>query len=317
MSAGRSGGESGRGPVRQRSRQYAGLVKVFVSWSQPLSRAIAEAFVNWLPTVIQECRSPFMSTDIAKGEAWFQAVADELADSKIGVAFITSENHDSPWLHFEGGAMLTKLEKQRICPVVVDMAKTDYDGPLKNLQLTDLTDKSDFFKLLGTINAACENPLEQTVLRDTFDLRWAAFETKVTTASESLKTVDDEPKRVQRSPEEKIDEILEVVREIRSAPRSPRLRTSISAADKARLDELNRRIHEMNDEPGQTWTAPAVAKFKVDHGDVVTDRDSNALLGKILDIKTDGEGVDWVLIQAEDGGATIPKRMEDVNVTPF
>ena len=169
-------------------------MKVFVSWSGSLSHSVAEAFAGWLPTVIQECREPFVSSDIAKGEAWFQAITVELNDARVGIAFITADNSESPWLHFESGAMLTQLSKQRICPVVIDLKKSDYKGPLTNLQLTDISDAQDFYKLLATVNSVCDNPLSEPVLRDTFDMRWPTLKSLVERARETSSKAAVAPK---------------------------------------------------------------------------------------------------------------------------
>jgi hypothetical protein len=254
-----------------------------------------------------------MSSDIQKGEAWFQAITEELADSKIGVAFITNENHSSPWLHFESGAMLTKLQTQRICPVVVDLAKTDYDGPLKNLQLTHLGDKADFFKLLMTINGACDHPLDAEVLRDTFELRWPSLEKQVGIAQAASKTAIPEAPKIQRSPEDKIDEILGLLREIRAD--SPSYRRKPSNEDVNNLAELNWQILTLSDGT-RDWTAERVAEYIAENGDVVNDRGTMEELGKLADLKEDSTGRTWVRIRT-NSGKLVAKPIDSVSITPF
>lgn len=287
-------------------------MKVFLSWSGSLSHAVAQAFAVWLPTVIQECRDPFVSSDLDKGEAWFQAITDELADSNIGVAFITNDNHSSPWLHFESGAMLTRLQKQRICPVVVDLAKTDYDGPLKNLQLTDLADKNDFYKLVSTINAACDIPLAPSVLRDSFDLRWLTLEAEVAAARNVSEAETPETPKRQRTPDEKIDEILGLVREIRTE--SPSYRRKSSSEARSEVSDLNWQILERSDGV-RNWNPEKVAQYITEHGDVVYDATSQEALGTLVDLKEDSTGKTWVRIRID--GRLFAKPLDGVKIYPF
>jgi TIR domain len=288
-------------------------MKVFVSWSGKLSHTVAEAFAVWLPTVIQECRTPFVSSDLAKGEAWFQAITLELSDSKIGVAFITNENHASPWLHFEGGAMLTELQTQSICPVVVDLTKADYDGPLKNLQLTDLSDGADFFKLLKTINSACDHPLDPQVLRDTFDLRWPNLEEQVTAARASSEDETPDAPKVQRTQDEKIDEILGLVREFRFGKAASRKTGSL--LEDWSSNDLRRYMGDLVD--GQPdWSADKIKQFIAENGNIVNDKVDNIELGTLVDMKLDSKGATWVKVEKKDG-EQIALPISKVSITPF
>jgi len=59
-------------------------MKLFISWSGPKSRQVAEALKNWIPYVIQGSK-PFLSAgDIEKGRRW----SDVLGDSESLQAFL-------------------------------------------------------------------------------------------------------------------------------------------------------------------------------------------------------------------------------------
>lgn len=55
----------------------------------------------------------FVSDRIEKGVAWFDAIVKRLETSKVGVICLTAENVESPWLHFESGALALRLAKDR------------------------------------------------------------------------------------------------------------------------------------------------------------------------------------------------------------
>ncbi|OUE03250.1 hypothetical protein CMMCAS08_11140 [Clavibacter michiganensis subsp. michiganensis] len=193
-------------------------MKIFLSWSKDQSRAIAEVFRDWLPKVIQGCRDPYMSTETTKGDTWFISLTEALATAKVGVVFITPANQHETWLNFESGALLTKLDKQRLCPVLVGLTKSNYDGPLKNLQLTEFEDKEDMRRLLNDMNKECDVPLDASFLHDEFDHRWADLQDKARAALTSVApTPGGSTKKKTRTTEEKIDELLELVRETRTS----------------------------------------------------------------------------------------------------
>jgi hypothetical protein len=224
-------------------------MKVFISWSKDSSREIATIFSRWLPRVIQECSDPFISTETVKGDPWFATITAELENSKLGVVFITPENLDEPWLNFEAGALLTKFGKQRVCPVLVGIKKSEYSGPLKNLQLTELEDRDDAFALTAAINAACERPLKDDVLAAAFDSQWEMLEDGL----ESIRASAPAATKPTRSLDDKVDEVLETVRAIvrhQGLSFDVEPLTSRSAAAEANLAmarQADRRIREHDD----------------------------------------------------------------------
>lgn len=66
-------------------------MKVFISWSGPRSKSLADALREWLPLVLQYVE-PFVSDkDISAGDRWAQAIADELEASNFGIIYVTPE----------------------------------------------------------------------------------------------------------------------------------------------------------------------------------------------------------------------------------
>src|SRR5262249_21031336 len=52
---------------------------------------------------------PFRSDNIEKGLPWFQAVEEQLASADAALLSITPENADSPWMHYEAGAISNRF----------------------------------------------------------------------------------------------------------------------------------------------------------------------------------------------------------------
>jgi hypothetical protein len=91
-------------------------MSVFVCWSGDRSKAIAEALKSLLedvfPSLAPRPHEPdpvFLSKDIEKGAEWFQAIRAGLDASQAGIVVLTHENTRNPWIHFEAGALATRL----------------------------------------------------------------------------------------------------------------------------------------------------------------------------------------------------------------
>lgn len=149
-------------------------MRVFLSWSGSRSRAVAEAFGNWLGLTIQAV-DPWMSPDIRKGVRWIEDLEKALAESKVGVFFVTKGSLASPWLHFEAGA-LSRSKDTRICSLLIDVSSEALHFlPLEQFQHTTLSE-DDVRRLLSSINdavgSAGERNLTETRLNDAFAISW-------------------------------------------------------------------------------------------------------------------------------------------------
>lgn len=185
-------------------------MKVFLSWSKDLSLEVATSFGEWLPTVIQECSEPFISVEIDKGEPWFEMIRTALAETDIGLVFITPENASETWLNFEAGALLNKFGKSGVCPILVGLKKSDYTGPMKQLQLTEIDSETDVKGLLTTINKKCTTPLSPQIVDKIADKFWPELQQSI---NESVtKSRAKKPPVATRSMEDKVDEILNLTR---------------------------------------------------------------------------------------------------------
>ncbi len=183
--------------------------KVFISWSGDLSRQLACALSEWLPSTLQYVKPFFSPDDIEKGARWDAEISKELQSSNIGIICLTKDNLEKPWIIFESGALSKSLERSYVCPLIFEMDQADLKGPLTTFQTTKF-EKNEIKKLLITINnVAGENKLEVNVLENVFEMWWPKLESKVT---EILTSQVKPLKLKQRQDREILEEILDLTR---------------------------------------------------------------------------------------------------------
>jgi hypothetical protein len=215
-------------------------MKVFLSWSGARSKEAALLFRRWLPKVIQAVEPWMSDVDIEKGAQWFAEISREVSASAFGVVFLTRENLEKTWLHFEAGALAKALEGDRnsgrVAAYLLGIEPSDVQGPLKEFQHTKAVEE-DTLKLLGSINAQLavkgEKALKDEDLREIFAMAWPSLRDelkKIIQANEK-----DKPRRDLR---DMVEEILEYVRP-RAQPREQiALRAAVLEARlKAAMDQ--------------------------------------------------------------------------------
>jgi hypothetical protein len=186
-------------------------MKVFLSWSGPQSRAVAEALRTWLPRVIQAL-DPWMSPDIEKGARWITEITEQLEETRFGILCLTRSNLGAPWLLFEAGA-LSKTGDARVATFLLDLKHADVTFPLAQFQHT-VAEKADVRGLLGSLNDALakagERMLAEDDLNDVFETYWPRLDTELQKAHAILA---DQESSV-RSDRELLVEAVELLRSL-------------------------------------------------------------------------------------------------------
>ena len=214
-------------------------MKVFISWSGTRSRHVAEALRWWLPNVIQAI-DPFMSShDIRKGARGNVVISDNLEQANVGVICLTPENLDARWILFEAGA-LSKLSSAYVCTYLIDLTPSNVEPPISQFQHTAAT-KEETKALLDTINSElAENSLDSGRLNDAFETWWPRLDERLAAMPDRPEI---EPAPEGRSDENKLDELLTLVRSMQS----PRPRTTASAMPQRNtIAALTRRLEFEN-----------------------------------------------------------------------
>lgn len=182
---------------------------VFLSWSGPKSKIIAETLKQWLVQVIQAV-DPWMSSDIAKGSRWNSEVAAKLEDSKFAIICLTRENLDARWILFEAGAV-SKLNDSSVCTFLLDITPAEVEQPLSQFQHTTI-EKSDFRKLVHTINDAVLRAGERSLPAQTLDGIFETFWPQLQEALVDISEMQYAEERTPRTDRAILEEIVEILR---------------------------------------------------------------------------------------------------------
>ena len=187
-------------------------MKVFISWSGQRSRAVASAIRDWIPDVIQIAEPWLSSDDITIGMRWADKIVEVLKQADIGIICLTQENLNSPWLMYKAGAIGKLVGESRLCTYLLDLSPADISGPLSRFQHF-VAEKDDTYKLIQLINGNKGESLSEERLQRSFETNWPHFEQQLNAIRDVAVGTNHRPSR---SLDERVDEILTIVREIKS-----------------------------------------------------------------------------------------------------
>lgn len=194
-------------------------MRIFVSWSQERSRAVASILHGFLPRIVQALEPWMSERDIDSGARWQQEIGDRLATTDVGICVVTRENVHRPWLNFEAGAISKSMRRSRLIPFRFDLAQSELSGPIAQFQGRGCT-RDEVFAMLSDLNGMLdEKALSEVHLADTFERYW-------TSISDEFEKVRVDPKLrpapdgiPQRSDRDVMEEILGLTRALHAAPR--------------------------------------------------------------------------------------------------
>lgn len=198
-------------------------MKVFLSWSGPLSLKVACALRDWLPSVVQSVKPYVSSEDIDKGARWSTDIAQELKESSFGIICVTRDNLQAPWVNFEAGALSKTFDKTKVCPFLFNVKRSEVQGPLLQFQSV-IFEKEEIEKLLLSINNSLpeDEKLPDARLKKVFEVWWPELKQQL----DALKKEDvAEPTAKAVAPKEAthaiLEELLELARSQTKLLRSP------------------------------------------------------------------------------------------------
>lgn len=191
-------------------------MRVFISWSGPLSQEVADMLRRLLPCMIQGLDVFLSRHDIQSGERWGIEIARELEETSFGILCLTAENKTAPWLLYEAGALTKQLEGKACGLLLGELTPANVTGPLAQFQHRRM-EKTDFFRLVCDLNKGLDQPLHEDQIKLVFEKWWpdlqGEYETAVKAGRKSVVTAKKRPDR------ELLEELLERVRTIGGSPR--------------------------------------------------------------------------------------------------
>jgi len=186
-------------------------MKIFLSWSGDLSKALAEALKDWIESVIQAAEVFYSPHDIGKGSRWNNNISQELENTAIGLIILTEDNLESSWIMFEAGALSKNVESSKVVPVLFNVHQSQIVGPLTQFQTATFS-KEEIYRTITMINeVSSDKPLSSTKLRNQFELLWPKFNARV---DEILKVIPPTKKAHKRTLEDMLEEMLSLSRNI-------------------------------------------------------------------------------------------------------
>jgi hypothetical protein len=183
-------------------------MKVFISWSGDTSHTVALALRDWLPSVLQSVEPYVSSQDIEKGARWSAEIGRQLNETAFGILCVTTDNVGSAWLNFEAGALSKSVDTSLVSPFLLGLRPAELTGPLSQFQAT-LPNLDDVTRLIKSINAVTERPIDETRLIDGVRMWWPRLEGNLKAASSKEVRSSTEPRRDTR---EMVEELLEITR---------------------------------------------------------------------------------------------------------
>lgn len=220
-------------------------MKVFISWSGDISREVAVAFREWLPSVIQSVEPYVSSEDIDKAARWSTDIAKELEDSTFGILCVTKENLEAPWLSFEAGALSKTMEKSFVTPFLFDIKRSEVQGPILQFQ-SAVFEKDDIKKMVQTINKASgEAGISEQRLEKSFDVWYPTLDKALSELKSKSSNLHEEISiEEEQHSSDILEEILELSRDNQKLLRSPDTKIYDEIE---KIKEFLERISIMND----------------------------------------------------------------------
>lgn len=153
-------------------------MKVFISWSGILSKALANALRDWLPLVLQYVKPWVSDKDIGAGDRWAQSIAGELESSNFGIICITPENLQSEWILFEAGALSKSMLDAKVIPLLFGLELSDLSGPLSQFQAQKV-EEVGIMEVVRAINKIAEGKTNDEIVARSVPLLWPDLKKKL------------------------------------------------------------------------------------------------------------------------------------------
>lgn len=174
-------------------------MRIFLSWSGELSKAVAKEFAKWLPKILSPVK-PWMSQhEIKAGTVWEEELFHNLNNTDSGILLLTKENKYAPWLLFEAGVLSKTANTRKVIPYCIRIPVEEIANPLTKFQGV-YADKEGTLQLIDSLNATLPKRINETKIAKLFEQYWPTFE----------KTLDEVYRKMNNPKPKNVTEVLEV-----------------------------------------------------------------------------------------------------------
>ncbi len=188
--------------------------RIFISWSGSPSKEVARVTNDWLRFLFDRAEPWYSDKDIYPGTQTISEIHENLNRADAGVLLVTADNQKSPWINYEAGVLAQRVTSSLVIPILIDEeSPTALTGPLGRLQNATLA-KEHMLKVARAL--ADPVGLEEVRLSAKFEMSWSEFEPKFIQASKQR--VSPPGEKPARTDSDKIDELLQLVRGMRTTP---------------------------------------------------------------------------------------------------
>lgn len=134
--------------------------QLFISWSGELGNKIADLIYDWIGRTYKNVKdNVFFSSKIESGRQGLTEIMQALEKCNKGFFIMTRERINSPWIHFEAGAISKANSSNCVIPIYVDISREALgNGPLAAVFQSDITFSYD--------------DLEQLIFQTGNELNW-------------------------------------------------------------------------------------------------------------------------------------------------
>ena len=138
---------------------------------------MGEGLRDWLPMIFNTAQPWLSSADIRAGFRWFSEVGATLDGSNLGVMCMTAQNLQSPWPHFEAGALSKSVSIGRMLPYLLDVNTDELRPPFLEFQFVK-ADRAGTLSLVTSLASLDDSAIRtrEQLLRS-FELLWLRSQT--------------------------------------------------------------------------------------------------------------------------------------------
>lgn len=237
-------------------------MRLFISWSGPVSQQIAQEIRRWLPLILPSVEPFITTTDIEKGARWQGEISRELEGCNYGIVCLAADNLKSPWLTFEAGA-LSKQLAGRVSTILFGIKHSDVQLPLSMFQGT-LFNENEMRQLVMSINSSTtsEQYRDESQIDTLFPAIWGKLHEPVKLILQNAGALSPESAPAAPKLESLALEMMALLRQQNSVLASPeKLLDPIMTVLEDKLSQIfSRRDYKLLDQIEELFNSQIIAK---------------------------------------------------------